>query len=68
MDVSEALDILDAIEIKRVGRSLNGLNMNGLTTKKNIINGILKFLSTNQSVIKNSDNRSNSLFGVVLKS
>ncbi|CAG2108622.1 unnamed protein product [Medioppia subpectinata] len=67
-DLKESLDILDTIEVKKIGRSLNGMNMNGLNTKKNIIPAILKYINTCQSVIKTSDKQSDSVTQKLLKS
>ena len=66
-DLSESLDILDTNEIKRIGRSLNGLNINGCNTKRNIKNLIINYLNTSQPVFK-SQNHSNTLSQILLKS
>ncbi|CAG2163134.1 unnamed protein product [Oppiella nova] len=66
-NLKEAMDILDTMEIKKIGRSLNGLNMNGLNTKRNIIPAILKYINTCRSVIK-SDTQSDAVSQALLKS
>ena len=66
-DLSESLDILDTFELKRIGRSLNGLNTNGINTKRNLKNAIITYLNSCQPVFK-SDKNSNSMNQILLKS
>jgi hypothetical protein len=65
-DLYEALNILETNEIKKVARSLNGIKMNGLTVKKNIITAIMKYCNSSQPVLQNP-NQSNSVNEFVLK-
>jgi hypothetical protein len=65
-DLYEALNILEINEMKKIARSLNGIKMNGLTAKKNIITAIMKYCNSSQPVLQNP-NQSNSVNEFVLK-